>query len=142
MKLTRYSDYALRIALFLTVNGDRLVSVGEIAETYDLPRGNVMKLVTDLVNAGFFASVRGRAGGVRLARPAAEITVGDLVAFTEGNQPLVDCSSCIIAQKCSLICIMAEARAAFFKVLHRHSLQDVQESSTGIASLLLAPQPG
>ncbi|WP_095590124.1 RrF2 family transcriptional regulator [Actibacterium ureilyticum] len=142
MKLTRYSDYALRIGLYLAVHRDRLVSVGEIAETYDLPRGNVMKLVTDLVNAGFFTSVRGRSGGVRLARPADQISIGALVAFTEGNQPLVDCAHCLIAPQCSLICIMKEARAAFFGVLGKYSLQDVQDNTPGITALLSVPQPG
>ena len=142
MKLTRYSDYALRICIYLAVNRERLVSVGEITETYDLPRSNVMKLVTDLVNAGFLASVRGRAGGVRLAAAPDQITIGALVSFTEGVQPLVDCSNCIIAPKCGLICIMKEARGAFFAVLDAYSLQDVLSMEPGLEALFPMFEPG
>lgn len=125
MKLTRYSDYALRVSLYLAVHSQRLVAIPEIVDAYGLPRSNVMKLVTDLVGAGVFESVRGRSGGIRLAGDARDISVGRIVRHTEGDQPLVDCSGCVLSRGCGLICIMAEAKRAFFDVLERHSLQDV-----------------
>ena len=125
MKLTRYSDYALRLCLYLAINQGRLVQISEIVKVYGLPHSNIMKLTTDLVGAGYFESVRGRSGGIRLARPPAEITVGQIVRHTERDQPLVDCSSCILAPECGLICIMKEAKQAFFGVLDSYSLEQV-----------------
>jgi Rrf2 family nitric oxide-sensitive transcriptional repressor len=125
MKLTRYSDYALRISLYLAIHSDRLLTITEITTAYGLPHGNVMKLASDLVGAGILESVRGRGGGVRLARPAAEISVGEIVRHTEGPAPMVDCSSCILAPECGLICVLGEAKKAFFSVLDGYSLEDV-----------------
>ncbi len=125
MKLTRYSDYALRVSLYLAINQTRLVQISEIVKVYGLPQGNIMKLTTDLVGAGFFVSVRGRSGGIRLARTPAEITVGQIVRHTERDQPMVDCSTCILAPECGLICIMKEAKQAFFQVLDGYTLEQV-----------------
>ncbi|MCA0872795.1 Rrf2 family transcriptional regulator [Seohaeicola saemankumensis] len=136
MKLTRYSDYALRVSLYLALHRDRLVSIQEVVETYALPRGNVMKLVTDLVGAGILVSVRGRAGGIRLAQSPKDITVGRVVRHTEGDGPLVDCSNCILAPACGLICIMREAKQAFFGVLDSYSLQDVITKNPEILTFL------
>ena len=138
MKLTRYSDYALRVCLYLALHSDRLVSIPEIVQAYDLPRGNIMKLTTDLVGAGLIESVRGRAGGIRLARPAAEITIGQIVRHTEKEQPMVDCSTCILAPDCGLICILNAARQAFFQALDGHTLAEVVTRSPHALSRLLA----
>ncbi|MGH1412021.1 MAG: RrF2 family transcriptional regulator [Pelagimonas sp.] len=130
MKLTRYSDYALRVCLYLALHQDRLVSISEIVDTYAIPRGNVMKLATDLVGAGILTSVRGRSGGLRLSAPARDITVGQIVRHTEGNSAMVDCSSCILAPDCGLICILKEAQMAFFNSLDRYTLQQVCDSGS------------
>ncbi len=129
MKLTRYSDYALRICLYLALNQDRLVSISEIAETYGIPRGNTMKLATDLVSVGILVSVRGRSGGLRLSGAAHSITVGQIVRHTEDHSAMVDCSSCILAPDCGLICVLKEAQVAFFQVLDSYSLQKVCDRS-------------
>lgn len=138
MKLTRYSDYALRVSLYLAVHRDRLVSISEITEAYAIPRSNVMKLVTDLVGAGIFASVRGRMGGIRLACAPSDLTVGRILRRTEGSPPMVDCTGCILNRACGLICIMGEARAAFFTVLDGYSLQDVIDKEPGVLAYLRA----
>ncbi len=72
MRLTRYTDYAMRVLLYLGAREDRLCSIAEIAQAYDISQNHLMKVVSDLVNAGYLVSVRGRFGGVRLARPPAE----------------------------------------------------------------------
>lgn len=138
MKLTRYSDYALRVSLYLAITPDRVVPISEIVDVYGLPRGNVMKLATDLVGAGIFQSVRGRAGGLRLAGAAHEVTLGQIVRHTQGNQPLVKCSGCILAPDCGLICILAEAKQALFGVLDRYSLQDVVDRNPSVLNTLLS----
>ena len=137
MKLTRYSDYALRVCLYLALHNDRLVSISEVVQAYDLPQGNIMKLTTDLVGSGLVESVRGRTGGIRLARPASEITVGQIVRRTEKDQPLVDCSTCILAPECGLICILNDAKQAFFQSLDAHTLAEVvKRSPTALSKLL------
>lgn len=136
MKLTRYSDYSLRVSLYLAMNTDRLVSITEIVDTYGIPRGNVMKLVTDLVRAEIFESVRGRSGGIRLAKPPAEVTVATIVVQTEGDAPLVDCSNCILSPGCILTCVLKEAKQAFFETLERYSLQDLIDKDTGSLAIL------
>lgn len=135
MKLTRYSDYALRVSLYLAIHPDRLVPIPEITDAYELPRGNVMKLVTDLVSAGILETVRGRSGGVRLALPPDQVTIARLVTHTEGTTPLIDCSNCILAPDCGLICIMKEAKQAFFKVLDSYTLQDVIDKNPRVLGL-------
>ena len=72
MRLTRYTDYAVRVLMYLAVHPDRLCSIGEIAGAYAISRNHLMKIVNVLANAGYVASERGRSGGIRLARPAAE----------------------------------------------------------------------
>ena len=139
MKLTRYSDYALRVSLYLAVHPDRLVPISEIVEVYDLPRGNIMKLTTDLVSAGLVVSVRGRAGGIRLAHPPAEMTVGQIVRHTEGDKPMVDCSTCILAPECGLICMLQEAKHAFYGVLDGYTLAHVVDRSPKALAKLLGP---
>lgn len=133
MKLTRYSDYALRVSIYLAMFPDRLVSIPEIVKAYEMPHSNMLKLATDLVGAGFVVSVRGRSGGLRLARPAEQITLGQIVRHTEGVQPLVDCTGCVLLPDCALIGILQEARDAMFAVLDRHTL--AQFAGTGPKAL-------
>ena len=125
MRLTRYSDYALRTALYLAARPGELSAIADIAAAYDVPENNLRKVVNDLVRAGYFDSVRGRSGGVRLARPAAEITVGAMLRTTEGEQPMVDCDGCFLAPTCGLIPGLSDARRAFFEALDDKTLADL-----------------
>ncbi|MBS7543886.1 RrF2 family transcriptional regulator [Ancylobacter oerskovii] len=125
MRLTRYTDYAMRVLLYLGSRPDRLCSIAEIARAYAISQNHLMKVVNDLVNAGYLQSVRGRSGGIRLARPAPEINVGALVRHTEDDFDLVGCGSCIIAPACGLTCVLDEALQAFMATLDRYSLADV-----------------
>lgn len=125
MKLTRYSDYALRVLTYLASHDDRRASIREIAERYRISENHLMKVVHDLGRAGFIATTRGRGGGLRLARPAGEIVLGDVVRHTEDSFDLVDCASCLIAPACGATAILAEATRAFLAVLDRYTLADV-----------------
>jgi Rrf2 family nitric oxide-sensitive transcriptional repressor len=84
-----------------------------------------MKVVSDLVSAGYLESVRGRHGGIRLARPPGQINVGALIRHTEEDFELVECSSCLIASACGLTSMLDEALAAFLEVLNGYTLADV-----------------
>ena len=139
MKLTRYTDYALRVLMHLAARPDRLASIGEMARTYRISQNHLMKVVHDLRKAGFLDAVRGRSGGVRLARRPEEIRVGDVVRHTEGGFELVDCESCVIARACSLTGALRQALAAFMEVLDNYSLADlVRERQDGLQQLLAA----
>ena len=137
MRLKSYTDYALRVLMHLAARPDRLASIGEIARTYRISHNHLMKVVHDLRKEGFVAAVRGRSGGIRLGRPATEISVGQVVRHTEGSFDLVDCGSCVIAPACALTGALHEARKAFMAVLDGYSLADlVEERKSGLRDLL------
>lgn len=137
MKLKSYTDYALRVLMHLAARPDRLASISEIARTYRISHNHLMKVVHDLRKEGFLDAVRGRSGGIKLARPAQQISVGDVVRHTEGTFDLVDCGSCVIAPACALTAALHEARRAFMAVLDSYSLEDlVEERKTGLRELL------
>lgn len=98
-----------------------------------------MKVVSDLVNAGYLESVRGRFGGVRLARPPAGINIGEVVRRTEDGFDLVDCGSCLIAPACGLTGALAEALGAFMAVLDSYTLEDLLAKRLGLRDLLALP---
>lgn len=137
MKLKSYTDYALRVLMHLAARPERLASIGEIARTYRISHNHLMKVVHDLRKEGFLDAVRGRSGGIRLARAATHISVGEVVRHTEGTFDLVDCGSCVIAPACALTAALHEARLAFMKVLDGYSLADlVEERRSGLRDLL------
>ena len=128
MKLTRYTDYALRVLMHLAARPERLSSIGEMARAHGISQTHLMKVVHDLRKEGFVTAVRGRSGGIRLGRPAAEIGVGEVVRHTEDGFDLVQCGSCRIAPACGLTGVLGEALAAFMAVLDRYTLADLVES--------------
>ncbi|MDT1060867.1 Rrf2 family transcriptional regulator [Paracoccus sp. CPCC 101403] len=136
MKLTQYTDYAMRALLYLGREPERLSSIAEIAKAYGISQNHLMKVINDLVNAGYLNSVRGRNGGVRLARKPSEINVGALIRHTEDSFDLVGCGSCIIAPACGLTSVLGEALEAFLAVLDRYSLADVLARRGDFAHLL------
>lgn len=125
MRLTRYTDYAMRVLIHLAARPDELCSIGEISRAYGISQNHLMKVVNDLAREGFIASSRGRSGGIRLGRPAGEINVGAVVRHTEEGFELVDCGSCVIAPACGLNGILNQALAAFMAVLDRYTLADL-----------------
>ena len=139
MRLKSYTDYALRVLMHLAAQPDRLASIAEIARTYRVSHNHLTKVVHDLRKEGYLDAVRGRSGGIRLGRPATEITVGEIVRHTEAGFDLVDCASCVIAPACSLTAALHEARAAFMAVLDRYTLADlVADRKRGLRELLAA----
>jgi len=136
MRLTRYTDYAIRVLLYLARPTEQLCSIAEIARAYGISQNHLMKVVSDLVNAGYLESVRGRYGGIRLARPAAQINIGALIRHTEGDLDLVGCDTCVVAPACGLTGMLAEALAAFLAVLDRYSLADALDRKGDLQQLL------
>lgn len=136
MRLTRYSDYAMRVLLYLGRRPEQVCSIAEIAKAYGISQNHLMKVVSDLVGSGFLTSVRGRKGGIRLARSPAEINVGALIRHTEDDFDLVGCGSCIIAPACGLTSVLDEALTAFLSVLDSYSLADVLARKGDFSHLL------
>ena len=148
MKLTLFTDYSMRVLLYVGARSDRLCSIGEIARGYAISQNHLMKVVNELVRAGYVESTRGRFGGIRLGKPPAQINIGSLVRHTEEGFDLVDCGSCIIAPICGLTDILNEALGAFLAVLDRYTLEDLLTRSQDfqalfpeIASVGAVPRP-
>ena len=146
MNLTRFSDYALRVLIGCAADPDRLFTIAEIADGYGISENHLMKVVHRLALLGLLETVRGKKGGLRLARPAAQISLGSILRQTEQGQPLVECfdsdaSQCRIAPACLLKSSLREAEQAFYAVLDRHTLADMVSNRQKLASLLPMLEP-
>ncbi|MGH6729931.1 MAG: Rrf2 family transcriptional regulator [Sphingomicrobium sp.] len=140
MKLTRYTDYALRVLMHLAVQPGQLTSISTIARAYGISQNHLVKVVQDLRVTGYIDAVRGRAGGIRLARLPKEINVGEVVRHTEGGFDLVDCAHCLIAPACALTAVLHRALGAFMDVLDGYTLADLTSSrSEALRRLLVRP---
>ncbi|HEY6869410.1 MAG TPA: Rrf2 family transcriptional regulator [Novosphingobium sp.] len=122
MRLTRHTDYALRILLQAATQPDELLSIGAVAEAQGIARNHAMKVVNELANAGLLATTRGRSGGFRLGRAAAEITIGEVVRLTETDLRPADCDSCALQRDCGLIPVLSGATRAFLAELDKSTL--------------------
>ena len=125
MKLTRYTDYAIRVMIYLGSHEGEIRSIKEVADAYEISQNHLMKVVQDLAKAGFVESIRGRNGGIRLGRPATSINLGHLLRHTEGLDDILECSSCSIRGGCGMPSILREATAAFVGVFDRYSVADI-----------------
>lgn len=129
MQLTRYSDYAFRVLLYLALDPARLVTIEEIAGAYMISKAHLTKVVHELGLLGFVETVRGRRGGLRLARRPDEIGVGEIVRATESSLELVECfephGECVIEPACALHAVLHEALAGFLAVLDGYTLADL-----------------
>ena len=147
MRLTVYTDYALRLLMYLAIKDDGLATIAEVAESYDISRNHMMKVAHQLGVAGYVATVRGRSGGLKLARPAAHINLGDVVRCTEQDMALVPCMSpvdaaCAIRPSCLLKRALDKATAAFLSVLDEYSLGDLVKPRHALRGLLdIGPPP-
>ncbi|HAA46776.1 MAG: BadM/Rrf2 family transcriptional regulator [Halomonas sp. 54_146] len=137
MHLTRYTDYAIRVLLYLAVKGEERTTINEIAQTFSISRNHLMKIVQELNQKGYLTAIRGKHGGLLLGRPPETILLGALVRDTEHEMALVECfredNKCVITPSCRLQPILAEALSAFFNVLDHYTLADLL---TGRASQL------
>jgi Rrf2 family nitric oxide-sensitive transcriptional repressor len=142
MRLTRYTDYAMRVLLYVGARpAGELTAISEMSRAYRVSQNHLMKVVNDLVNAGYLESVRGRFGGVRLARPAADINVGEVVRHTEEGFDLVDCGSCVIAPACGFTGALGQALGAFMTVLDGFTLADLIATPRDFGMLFGAVEP-
>lgn len=147
MQLTQFSDYALRVLIYLTQKEDGFANITEIADFYQISRNHLVKVVHFLSTNGVLHTVRGKSGGLRLARLPQELRLGELIRLTEVNFELVECFSlqnnqCVITPQCRLQGILREAHKAFLAVLDRYTLADAVKGQIDIQGLLLRREIG
>lgn len=136
MQLTLYTDYSLRVLMYLGMHADRRTTISEIAGFYGISRNHLVKVVHDLASHGYIHTQRGKGGGMFLARPACEINIGHVVRHTEPNFHMVECFNpqtmhCPIFAMCSLKGVLNKALGEFFTVLERYTLEDLLQRPGG-----------
>lgn len=141
MRLTRQTNYAIRILMYCAANEGRLSRIPEIAAAYSVSELFLFKILQPLVEAKLVETVRGRNGGVRLARPAAEVTLFDVVRVTEESFAMAECfendaAECPLVDHCALNTALREALNAFFEVLGRYTIADLVRERADVRGLL------
>jgi Rrf2 family transcriptional regulator, nitric oxide-sensitive transcriptional repressor len=129
MQLTKFSDYALRVLMYAHAAGDRRVTIEEMAASYRISRAHLMKVVNALTRSGYLTAVRGRSGGLTLARPAGEIRLGEVIRSTEPDFALVECfatgNQCAITGCCRLPRVLKQALGAFLDTLDQYTVASI-----------------
>ncbi|WLG12551.1 Rrf2 family transcriptional regulator [Psychrobacter cibarius] len=167
MRLTNYSDYALRSLIYLAVRPEPplLANISDIADSYGISKSHLTKIIHQLGQLGYIESVRGKNGGIRLARAPKDINLGVLIKQIEPDFDLVECFAtpangkssdgrqtglpitlidettnnargCVISPACQLKSVFFEALTAFINVLERYTLADIINNEDELASLL------
>jgi len=130
MRLTEYTDYSLRVLIYLAVNRESVTTIQEIADTYGISKNHLVKVAHNLGRLGFVTTGRGRGGGIRLGREPETIRIGDLVRKVETDFKLAECfdvetNGCVISAECIYKTALTLAHAAFFNVLDEYTLADL-----------------
>lgn len=134
MHLTTYTDYSLRVLIYLKLNEDRLCSAKEVSDFFQLSHNHIVKVVNNLGKLELIQTFRGKGGGIRLDEKAGKQKIGQLVRLLEPDKELVDCISsegfvCGVAPVCKLVSVLDDARESFYNELDRYSLEDVIDYS-------------
>jgi Rrf2 family iron-responsive transcriptional regulator len=141
MRLTRQTNYAVRIMMYCAANDGRLSRIPEIAEAYSVSELFLFKILQPLVEHRLVETVRGRNGGVKLGRAAKDITLFDVIRVTEENFAMAECfendaTECPLVDSCALNAALREALNAFFEVLGRYSIDDLVRARPNVRELL------
>jgi len=141
MRFTRYTDLCLRVLLYAGLKHPELSSIPEMAEKYQVPESHLTKVVHELGRAGYLETVRGRGGGLRLAKSPDEIVLGDVVRLTETDFKLVECmtppsGNCCLEPSCTLTPVFERAMKSFLDVLDQYSLEQLLKPRRALARLL------
>ncbi len=151
MRLTAYTDYALRTLMYLASHRDRLVTISEIAEVHGISKNHLMKVVYQLALTGMVETVRGRNGGLRLNREPGDIVIGEVVRNTETDFHMAECfdpsgSECLYSPACALKDVLQSATAAYLGELDKVTLASLTRGSRSDrktqATIRMHPRPG
>ena len=142
MRLTTFSDYTLRVLIYLGVHDQQRATVEQIADAYGISKNHLMKVVHYLAQEHFIETTRGKGGGMRLGRAPEDINIGAVVRATEDNHKLVECfdresSDCRIEAACVLRGLLGQALEAFLRALDRYTLADLLASKSKLARILV-----
>lgn len=142
MQLSTFTDYTMRTLVYLGLQQGKLVTIASIAKAYEISENHLMKVVYQLGQGGYVETVRGKGGGLRLARDASSINIGDLIRQTEGNASLLECldgeSTCCIQNACKLQAILREAQDAMYAVLCKYTLADLLRQNEPLALIFIS----
>lgn len=145
MQLTSYSDYSLRVLIYLGLRREAVATIADISKSYHISRNHIVKVVHHLSNLGFVRTIRGRHGGMTLARDPETINVADVIQKTEPNFCLVECfdedGKCCIKEYCRLKGILEQACQGFFAVLGKYTLADLLENKDQLMLMFNEVQP-
>lgn len=142
MRLTNYTDYALRVLIYIAVkDSDEKSTITEITEAYNVSRNHLMKVIHQLGKIGVIETTRGRGGGIVLAKQPEEITIGSIVRETEEDFHMVECfnsatNHCVLSPVCGLRSVLGEALAAYLAVLDKYTIADIIDQPLMFRSLL------
>ncbi len=148
MRISTYTDYSLRLLMHAAARSPDLLTIDEVARGFGISKNHLMKVTHQLAQAGYLETQRGRSGGFRLARDASAINIGEIVRMGEKGAPLVECfdhsnNTCVITARCQLKFALDEAQKAFFDVLQRFTLKDLQLAPAEFLAMLHPPtSPG
>jgi len=146
MKLTAFTDYSLRVLIYLAAQPERRATIAEVAATFQVSENHLTKVVHFLGQQGWLANVRGKGGGMQLGLDAKHIVVGRVVRATEGESVPAECfgkdaAACTIVKLCRLRGVMQEAVDAFYAALDRYTLTDLVHNRAALAQILrIEPQ--
>jgi len=141
MQLTAHTDYALRVLIYLTRHPNQLITINELADFFSISKNHLVKVVHRLGLKGFVRTVRGKGGGICLARPAAQISVGSVVREIEPHFQIAECfnpqkqGNCAIQSQCGLTALLGRAVQQFLGELDKSMLSDLVGPSTGLLTL-------
>ena len=138
MRLTLYSEYSLRVLLYLGLHRERLCSIAEIASAYGISDSHLTKVVHALGKDGFIKTVRGRRGGMRLAHAPEAISLGEVIRRTEGGLQSPGCDACPLVSACTLTGVLERAYGAFLQVFDAYTVADITISGDVLRGLLRA----
>ena len=141
MRLTVYTDFALRLMMYLSVEDTRHPPIQEIAKAYGISHNHLVKITQQLRELGWIETIQGRGGGLRLRVPPEEIGLGDVVRATEDDFRLTECfdpasSQCVLTEACQLSVVLHQALAAYFAVLDEHTVADLRRRRATLRGLL------
>jgi Rrf2 family nitric oxide-sensitive transcriptional repressor len=145
MQLTTFSDYTMRVMMFLGLKHGQLTTISEIAQSYAISENHLTKVVHHLAQSGYIETLRGKGGGLRLVLDPKTINLGVMLRASEGNAGLLPCltkeGDCCIQGSCKLAGILREAQSALFAVLDKYTLDDLLIQEASLARILLHPRP-
>jgi Rrf2 family nitric oxide-sensitive transcriptional repressor len=130
MRLTDYTDYTLRVLMFCALNPERSITIAELATSHAISKNHLMKIVNDLARQGLLQTTRGRGGGLRLLKPAAQINIGEVVRSTETDFRMVECfdpisNACTLTAHCQLKRVISSALKSYLAELDKVTLADI-----------------